>query len=80
MARTHPESPARDSEPYGRRQRIGLAFGLILFAAILLSPQPVGMSQPAQRTAAVAVLMAVWWISEATHIAVTALLPIAIRW
>ena len=78
MARTHPESPARDSEPYGRRQRIGLAFGLILFAAILLSPQPVGMSQPAQRTAAVAVLMAVWWISEATHIAVTALLPIAL--
>ena len=76
MAPNLPESPARNSESYGPRQRIGLVLGLILFAAILLMPSPDGMSQPAQRTAAVAALMAVWWISEATHIAITALLPI----
>ncbi|MBI1356408.1 MAG: DASS family sodium-coupled anion symporter [Acidobacteria bacterium] len=52
--------------------------GLFLFAAILLAPAPEGMSPAAQSTAAVAALMAAWWITETTDIAVTALLPIAI--
>jgi len=34
------------------------------------------MSQDAQRTAAVALLMAVWWLTEAVSISATALLPI----
>ena len=63
---------------YGLRQRIGLALGLALFAAILLGPNPDGMSAAARRTAAVAALMAVWWITEAAPIAVTALLPLAL--
>ena len=34
------------------------------------------MTPPAQRMAAVVALMAIWWITEATHIALTALIPI----
>ena len=61
-----------------KRRNIGLAVGLIGFAALLLMPQPGGMEPVAQRTAAVAFLMAAWWISEAAHIAVTALLPLVL--
>ncbi len=60
------------------RRNIGFALGLIGFVAILLMPRPGGMEPAAQRTAAVAFLMASWWIGEATHIAVTALLPIVL--
>ena len=45
---------------------------------ILLLPRPEGLTQEGQRMAAVAALMAVWWITEAAHIAVTALLPVAL--
>jgi sodium-dependent dicarboxylate transporter 2/3/5 len=51
--------------------------GPLAFAAMLLLPQPEGLSTEAHRLAAVAVWMAVWWISEAIPIPATALLPIA---
>jgi sodium-dependent dicarboxylate transporter 2/3/5 len=60
------------------RQRIGLGLGLALFALLLLIPAPSGMTAEAQRVAAVAVLMATWWISEAIAIALTSLLPLAL--
>ena len=60
------------------RRTIGLVVGLVGFVGILLMPPPAGMEPTAQRTAAVAVLMAAWWISEATNIAVTALLPLVL--
>ena len=60
------------------RKVIGLGLGALLFTVLLLSPAPEGMSLAAWRVAAVAVLMAVWWISEALPIAATALLPIAL--
>ena len=63
---------------YGMRQQIGLALGLLLFVVLLLVPTPDGMPPVAQRTAAVAALMAVWWITEAAPIPVTALLPLAL--
>ena len=63
---------------YGLRQQIGLAVGLLLFVVLLLVPTPDGMPPVAQRTAAVAALMAVWWITEAAPIPVTALLPLAL--
>lgn len=44
---------------------------------LLLAP-PEGMSLEAWRTAAVAALMATWWISEALPIAATALAPIVL--
>lgn len=64
-------------EDYGKRRLIGLIGGVALFLAILLLPSPPGMSVEARKMAAISALMAVWWITEATHIAVTALIPIA---
>jgi len=58
------------------RQRIGLFLGLGLFILVLVLPPASGMSPQAKRTAAVALLMACWWISEAIPIPVTALLPL----
>jgi sodium-dependent dicarboxylate transporter 2/3/5 len=62
---------------FGARRLTGLLGGLLLFVAILVAPPPAGMSLAAQRMAAVAALMACWWITEATHISVTALIPLA---
>lgn len=58
------------------RQLIGLLAGPLLFASILLLPAPDGMSPEGQRVAATAVLMALWWLTEAIPIPATALLPI----
>jgi len=60
------------------RQRIGFTLGVLLFVAILLAPTPEGMTDAGRRTAAIAAMMAAWWMSEATHIAVTALLPVGL--
>jgi sodium-dependent dicarboxylate transporter 2/3/5 len=58
------------------RQKFGLLLGPILFVMILVSPNPSGMPPEAQRTAAVTVLMAVLWLTEALSISATALIPI----
>ena len=60
------------------RQQIGFYSGIVLFLVILLMPQPATMSDAAQCVAAVAALMATWWITEAIPLAVTALLPIVL--
>ncbi|MEA3496871.1 MAG: DASS family sodium-coupled anion symporter [Bacteroidota bacterium] len=59
-------------------KRIGLLLGIIIFALILLMPTPAGMSPEAQKTLAIALLMAIWWITEAIPIPVTALIPIVL--
>ncbi|MFN2443164.1 MAG: DASS family sodium-coupled anion symporter [Thermoanaerobaculia bacterium] len=60
------------------RARIGLILGPALFLLVLSIPSPEGLAGPAWRTAAVAVLMAVWWIAEPIPIAATALLPLVL--
>ena len=60
------------------RQSAGLVGGLLLFALALLLPTPAGMSPVAQRAAAVTLLMAVWWMTEAIPIAATAFVPAAL--
>jgi len=60
------------------RSTVGLILGPALFLLIMISPQPGGMSDQAMSVAATAVLMAVWWISEAIPIPATALLPIVL--
>jgi len=57
---------------------VGLLAGPVLFAAVLLLPLPDGMTPAGLHVAAVAVLMAVWWISGAIPIPATALLPIVL--
>ena len=67
-----------NAAPYDRRQRIGLVLGPVLFALMLMLPGPEGLSVEGWRTAAVAVLMAVWWISEALPIPATSLVPLVL--
>lgn len=68
------ESPTTMS----RSRRVGLLLGLVGFAALLAVPAPEGLSDLGWRTAAVAFLMAVWWVTEAIPIPATALLPLAL--
>lgn len=63
---------------YGMRNRIGLALGPAVFILILSMPLPDGMSPAARKVAAVAALMAIWWITEAAPLAATSLLPAAL--
>jgi sodium-dependent dicarboxylate transporter 2/3/5 len=59
-------------------QRVGLLLGPVLAALMLLNDAPSGLGDAAWLTAAVGVLMAVWWTTEAVPIAVTALLPVVV--
>lgn len=54
----------------------GLSLGLVLFFIILFLVPDSAMPTAAKRMAATAILMAVWWITEAIPIPVTALLPV----
>jgi len=60
------------------RQALGLVLGPLLFVLLLLLPVPQGLSPEGMKVAAVAVLMAVWWVSDAIPIPATALLPIVL--
>ena len=60
------------------KSRVGIIAGLILFGLTLYGPTPDGMTDATQKTAAVALLMATWWLTEAVHIAVTSLLPVVL--
>jgi sodium-dependent dicarboxylate transporter 2/3/5 len=62
-------------KPYGPRHRLGLFLGPVLFVIVVLS---LGRCLEAQacRVAAVAVLMATWWICESIPLAATSLVPL----
>ena len=56
----------------------GMAGGLILFAVMIISTPPEGLSQEGWYTAAIAMLMAIWWVTEVIPIPATALLPLVL--
>ncbi len=58
------------------RPLVGLVLGPMLFFLLLFTPTPDALEPTAMRMAAVAALMAVWWITEAIPIPATALLPL----
>ena len=60
------------------RQRLGLTLGFLVFFAMILIPPPSTLEVSAWRVAAVALLMAIWWVTEAIPIPATALLPIVL--
>jgi sodium-dependent dicarboxylate transporter 2/3/5 len=70
----------RDNQTAGRsrHQQVGLLLGPLLALSMLLADPPHGLSESGWMTAAIGVLMAVWWATEAVPIAVTALLPIVV--
>lgn len=57
---------------------IGLAVGLALFLLTFVVAPPDGMTVPAWRVCGLALWMAVWWITEAVPLPVTALLPLVV--
>jgi solute carrier family 13 (sodium-dependent dicarboxylate transporter), member 2/3/5 len=63
---------------YGLRQRLGAALGPVCLLVTLFVPAPAGLSPAGWHTAGVALLMAIWWISESVPIPVTALLPLVL--
>ncbi len=56
-------------------QRVGLFGGLAVFVAMLLLPAPAAMSLAAWHVAALTILMATWWMTQAVPLTATALLP-----
>jgi sodium-dependent dicarboxylate transporter 2/3/5 len=58
--------------------KIGLILGPLSFLIILLFFHPKGLSTPANAVLASVSWIAIWWITEALPIAVTALLPIVL--
>jgi len=83
MSSPHPiqdavKDAAEHPSTYGLRQWSGwiLGPGALLFT--LIAPPPEGLSVEGWRTAGAALLMAIWWITEAVPIPVTALLPLVL--
>ncbi|MGH7476793.1 MAG: SLC13 family permease [Longimicrobiales bacterium] len=71
---------AADDGPRSRwtRSRLGFWAGLIAFAALLAIPETPGFAAETRATAAIAALMALWWMTEALPLPATALLPLAL--
>lgn len=63
---------------YSIYQKIGLILGLTIFLIMLFSPSIGSMSREAYLTGAVAILMSIFWITEAIPIPATALIPLVL--
>ncbi len=59
----------------GKARNMGLIIGLLFFMIPLVIPTPEGMSDPAWKTAGIALLLASWWATEVLPIPITSLLP-----
>jgi len=60
------------------RQKTGIVLGISIFLILLLIPVPDGMNPKAMKAAAVTMLMAVFWVTEAISIFATAFFPVAL--
>ena len=71
---------SNDASIQGRplSQKVGLLLGPVLCVIMLLSDAPQGLDAAAWEVAAIGILMAIWWATEALPIAATALLPIVL--
>lgn len=69
-------SAFREDGSGGLRRWIGFFGGAVLFVGMVLMAPPDGLTVPGWRTAALGLLMGIWWITEALPIAVTSLLPL----
>ena len=57
-------------------KKIGFWIGLAIFVCIYFIPTPEGLSNEAKLTAAIFLLMGIWWATEAMPLYATALLPL----
>ncbi len=60
------------------RRLITIVLGPLVFVLLQFFERPAAMSMPAFQVMAVTIWVAIWWITEAIPIAVTALLPIVL--
>ena len=72
------QHPEHGHQTYSTRSAIGLFLGPLLCLLFLIMPAPSGMTPEARKMAAIAILMAVWWITEAIPIPATSLLPVVL--
>ena len=56
----------------------GMAGGLLVFFIMLISTPPEGLGQEGWYTAAIAMLMAIWWTTEVIPIPATAMIPLVL--
>ncbi|HEY9079063.1 DASS family sodium-coupled anion symporter [Magnetovibrio sp.] len=75
---TIPASHAHHTHSQRLPAWFGIVLGIALFVAMRLLPPPGDMSANAWAVAAVAILMATWWLTEAIPVAATALVPLAL--
>jgi len=68
-----PIAPAR-----GPRAFVGLLVGPLALIATLVTAPPSGLDEAGWRTAGVALMMGIWWITEAVPLPATALIPLAL--
>ncbi|MBK7630584.1 MAG: SLC13/DASS family transporter [Ignavibacteriales bacterium] len=59
-----------------RLQKVGFTLGLVSFVLILIFFNPTPENPNVGKVAAVAILMAIWWITEAVPLAATSLVPL----
>jgi sodium-dependent dicarboxylate transporter 2/3/5 len=78
MATTGSPADGGNGERPLQAGRVGLVLGPAASLVMLAAGPPAGLEPAAWHTAAVAVLMAVWWMTEAVPIPATALLPLAL--
>lgn len=76
-------APADPAKPYTakishRRRTIGRVLGPAVFVLMLLLPPPGDLEPAGWRVATAAMLLAIFWLSEAVPVAATALLPLAL--
>ena len=60
------------------RENFGFLLGVTSAVVVMLLPTPEGLSLEAHKTAALFLLMGIWWATEAVPVAVTALVPLAL--
>ncbi len=77
-ARPSSSDDSEDRGGYRTAQRWGLVGGALLFVVMLLLPSPADLPPAGWRTAAIAALMAVWWMTEAISIPATATIPLVL--
>ena len=60
------------------KENFGFLLGVTVAVVVMLLPTPKGLSLEAHKTAALFLLMGIWWATEAVPVAVTALVPLAL--
>lgn len=60
------------------RRNLAFLSGPLLFLIFYCMPTPEGMLESAKLTAGIALWIAIWWITEPVHLAVTSLLPLVL--